>query len=182
MDHRELAEPRTAGSLRAIAASELDDIRREYERSLSWRVTRPLRALGRGMRAVRRGGEAVTFRRAGPGRYDAWLEPFHDDVLAPIDAACAAGGPDRFALFSELDVDLWALLLTQEYSAYPHIRALLPSVPHPSLQERWNGASGVLLASQSAAFYRRLRDRYARPVTDRSPPHGYSTSAAVGAG
>ena len=124
-----VAEPRAAGSLRAIAASELDDIRREYEQSLSWRVTRPLRALGRRVRAVRGGQVAAPQRRA--GGHDAWLEHYHDDVLAPIDAACAAGGPDRFALFSELDLDLWALLLTQEYSAYPNIRALLPSVPRP---------------------------------------------------
>jgi SAM-dependent methyltransferase len=161
-DHREVAEPRTAGSLRVIAASELDDIRLEYERSLSWRVTRPLRALGRGVRAVRGGSEEVSPPGSGPGLYDTWLEHFHDDVLAPIDAACAAGGLDRFALFSELDVDLWALLLTQEYRAYPHIRALLPSMPDRELQERWNGVSGVSLATQSAAFYRRLRDRYAQ--------------------
>ena len=163
-----VAEPRAAGSLRAIAASELDDIRREYEQSLSWRVTRPLRALGRRVRAVRGGQVAPPPRDA--GGHDAWLEHFFDDVLAPIDAACAAGGPDRFALFSELDVDLWALLLTQEYSAYPNIRALLPSVPDPTLQARWNGTSGVPLASQSAAFYRRLRDRYGelgeRPLAD----------------
>ena len=116
-----------------------------------------------------RGGQVAAPQR-GAGGHDAWLEHFHDDVLAPIDAACAAGGPDRFALFSDLDVDLWALLLTQEYSAYRNIRALLPTVPHPTLQERWNGTSGVPLASQSAAFYRRLRDRYAelgeRPLSD----------------
>ena len=157
-----------AGSLRAIAASELDDIRREYEQSLSWRVTRPLRALGRRVRAVRGGQVAAPPR--GAGGHDTWLEHYHDDVLAPIDAACAAGGPDRFALFSELDIDLWALLLTKDYSAYPNIHALLPTVPHPTLQERWNGTSGVPLANQSAAFYRRLRDRYAevgeRPLAD----------------
>ena len=162
-----VAEPGAAGSLRAIATSELDDIRREYEQSLSWRVTRPLRALGRRVRAVRGAHVAAPHRGGG---YDSWLEHYHDGVLAPIDAACAAGGPDRFALFSELDVDLWALLLTQEYRAYPNIRALLPTVPHPTLQARWNGTSGVPLASQSAAFYRRLRDRYAelgeRPLAD----------------
>ena len=120
------------------------------------------------MRAVRGGQVAPPQREA--GGHDAWLEHFFDDVLAPIDAACAAGGPDRFALFSELDIDLWALLLTQEYSAYPNIRALLPSVPDPTLQARWTGTSGVPLASQSAAFYRRLRDRYGelgeRPLAD----------------
>jgi SAM-dependent methyltransferase len=107
---------------------------------------------------------------AGPGGYDSWLEHFHDDVLAPIDAACAAGGQDCFALFSELRIDLWALLLTQEYRAYPNIRALLPTVPPAALQARWNGVSGVALASQSAAFYRTLLERYAqageRPLAD----------------
>jgi SAM-dependent methyltransferase len=98
--------------------------------------------------------------------YDAWLAPLHDDVLAPIDAACAAGADDCVALFSGLGVDLWALLLTQEYRAYPHIRALLPSVPEPALQQRYAGLSGVPLATQSAAFYRLLRERYDGPLGD----------------
>jgi trans-aconitate methyltransferase len=59
---------------------------------------------------------------------------------------------------------VWALLLTQEYRAYPHIRALLSSVPVPALQARWNGLSGVPLTHQSAAFYRLLRERYRRPL------------------
>src|SRR3954471_2148985 len=51
--------------------------------------------------------------------YDGWLA-LVDDELAPIEAACAAGERDVSVLFAGLDVDLWALLLTQEYSAYPH--------------------------------------------------------------
>ena len=81
------------------------------------------------MRAVR-GGQVAAPQR-GAGGHDTWLEHYHDDVLAPIDAACAAGGPDRFALFSELDIDLWALLLTKDYSAYPNIHALLPTRAPP---------------------------------------------------
>jgi SAM-dependent methyltransferase len=83
------------------------------------------------------------------------------DRLAAIDAACAGGvGPERLALFAELDADLWGLLLTQQYDAYPNIRALLPDVPDTSLQELWNGTSGVALAAQSVAFYRRLCERF----------------------
>ena len=103
------------------------------------------RAAAHGVRRVRHLARALPRRRAGADR-----------------CGLRRGRAGRFALFSELDVDLWALLLTQEYRAYPNIRALLPAVPDPSLQERWNGVSGVLLASQSAAFYRRLRDRYAQ--------------------
>jgi SAM-dependent methyltransferase len=99
----------------------------------------------------------------GPVGYDGWLALL-DETLAPIEAACAAGERDIPALFSGLDVDLWALLLTQEHSAYPHIAALLPGVPAPAQQERWNGLSGVPLAQQSAAFYRLLRERYGRPL------------------
>lgn len=139
------------------AASELDVLRREYESSLSWRVTRPLRALGR---AVRR-PPAETTPPEPPGRYDAWLG---DERLARIDEACASGGPERYALFRELETDLWALLLTQEYSVHPHIRALLPDVPDPALQELWNGASGARLAAQSAAFYEKLRGRFDGPL------------------
>jgi SAM-dependent methyltransferase len=89
-----------------------------------------------------------------------------DDELAPIEAACAAGERDITALFHDLGVDVWALLLTQEYSAYPHIRALLPGVPEPALQERWNGLSGAPLAHQSAGFYRLLRARSERPLAE----------------
>jgi SAM-dependent methyltransferase len=99
----------------------------------------------------------------GPVVYDGWLALL-DDQLAPIEAACAAGERDIVALFSGLGVDLWALLLTQEHSAYPHISALLPDVPAPALQQGWTGLSGVPLAQQSAAFYRLLLERSERPL------------------
>ncbi len=95
-----------------------------------------------------------------PGRYDSWLEHLHGETLGRIDAACADAGPEGFALFRDLDVDLWALLLTQDYEAYPNIRALLPDVPDRSLQELWNGLSGVALANQSKSFYAKLRARF----------------------
>jgi SAM-dependent methyltransferase len=107
---------------------------------------------------VLRGGRHVPPPPAAPRDYDDWLTLF-DDVLAPLDA----GGPTGdLARFSELDVDLWALLLTQEYRAYPGIRAALPSVPEPVLQQRWTGQSGAPLATQSAALYRLLAERYAQ--------------------
>jgi SAM-dependent methyltransferase len=101
--------------------------------------------------------------RPGPERLDSWLATVGGERLAAIEAACArGGGAERFAQFRELDADLWALLLTQQYDSYPAIRALLPDVPDPSLQELWNGTSGVALAEQSAAFYRRLCERFAQ--------------------
>jgi len=144
--------------------SELDVIRRDYESSLIWRVTRPLRAAVRGARALRLRGRAVPPPVAAPpalapGRYDTWLEHVAGERLAELDARCTGGDPACFAAFSALPDDLWALLLTQEYERYPHIRALLPAMPHPSLQELWNGASGARLAAQGLAFYRRLRER-----------------------
>jgi SAM-dependent methyltransferase len=153
------------------AASDLDLLRREYESSLSWRVTRPLRALGRGARALgsrasghssETGLASTTPATFTSGRYDSWLEHFHGDRLELIDAACADGGPESFALFRDLDIDLWALLLTQEYEAYPNIRALLPTVPDPSLQQLWNGASGTRLTDQSKSFYHKLCERFRR--------------------
>ena len=114
-----------------------------------------LRALGRRLR------RADTARPPAPAPYgyDSWLTAFHDDVLAGLDTACAEGTP--LSAFADLDVDLWALLLTQQYSVYPNLRAALPDVPEPAIQERWSGLSGVPLAIQSAAFYRLLTQRYA---------------------
>jgi SAM-dependent methyltransferase len=117
---------------------------------------RPLRALARKARRLRRAEGGARTR----ARHDSWLALF-DEQLAPIEAACAGAPPDAFARFSGLDDDLWALLLTQEYDRYPNIRRLLPGVPDPSLQELWNGTSGVALAAQSTAFYRKLRERHA---------------------
>jgi SAM-dependent methyltransferase len=144
-------------------ATELDSVRREYESSLSWRLTRPLRAVGRLARRRQPTADASSPSAGSPpGRYDSWLTHFHGDRLRQIDAACAEGGPERFRLFRDLDVDLWALLLTQQYEVYPNIRALLPDVPDPALQQVWNGASGVELAAQSKDFYGKLCERYAR--------------------
>ncbi len=150
------------------AHSDLDRLRHEYESSTSWRVTRPLRAAGSLLRrsgrdraAPRSAGAASTPGKPTPGVYDAWLSQFFAEQLEAIDAACADGGVERFALFRELSDDVWTLLLTREYEVYPNIRALLPDVPEPGLQELWNGASGAILAAQGQAFYVKLRDRFA---------------------
>jgi SAM-dependent methyltransferase len=120
-----------------------------------------LRAVGRLTR--RRQPTAGPPAGVTPGHYyDSWLTHFHAARLEEIDAACTEGGPERFRLFRDLDADLWALLLTQEYEVYPNIRAVLPDVPDPALQQVWNGASGVELAAQSTGFYRKLCERYAR--------------------
>lgn len=84
---------------------------------------------------------------------DEWLVNFFDEELAPIEAACANPGTDPFAVFGDLDDDLWALLLTRNFSSYPNIRAILPSMPEPQLQMNWNGAHGIDLLRQSKAFY-----------------------------
>jgi len=90
--------------------------------------------------------------------------------LEEIDARLEGAGPEGYALFRELDDDLWALLLSREYSAYPNILALLPDYPKPALQEMWNGRSGLGLLTQSKAFYRHVRamnDAHgARPLHD----------------
>lgn len=152
----------------AGADTDLDRLRREYEASLSWRVTRPLRAFGRRRTPRLRASRAeYSPGSSGPDSYDSWLEHFYDERLARIDAACEHGGPESFALFRDLDVDLWALLLSKEYGVYPNIRSLLPSVPDRSLQEWWNGASGALLINQGKSFYSKLTERIARH-SDRS--------------
>jgi SAM-dependent methyltransferase len=125
----------------------------------SGRVTWPLRAIGRRARSLR---SADARRPSRPDGFDTWLVHFHGDRLRRIDAACEDGRPEHYALFRELDMDLWALLLTREYEAFPNIRALLPKVPEASLQQLWNGASGAVLAAQSVSFYGKLCERFAR--------------------
>jgi SAM-dependent methyltransferase len=94
--------------------------------------------------------------------YDSWLVHFFGDELGEIDAACASDGADALRRFRGLDDDLWAVLLTQEYTLYPGIRAILPSVPGPNLQMQWNGASGLELLRQSKDFYAKASERFRR--------------------
>lgn len=93
---------------------------------------------------------------------DDWLVPLFDEQLAPLEAICAESGPAAFGEFRHLGDDLWALLLSRQYTCYPSIRALMPDLPDPLLQQRWNGASGLELLSQSRAFYGLAKDRFAR--------------------
>lgn len=115
-------------------------------------------------------------------RFDSWLEHFYGDRLAEIDGACAGtAAPDQYALFRGLDDDAWAMLLTQQYASYPHIRQLLPEMPEPGLQELWNGASGLPLAVQSKAFYGKLRAAYRR-YGERPLEHAYVLDFGCGWG
>jgi SAM-dependent methyltransferase len=92
-----------------------------------------------------------------PGTYDSWLRHYHGKRLRELDAACEGAGPEALPLFRELDDDAWTLLLSGEQRLYPNIAALLPELPEPELQVRWNGASGLPLLNQSKAFYLRVK-------------------------
>ena len=152
-----------AGSPEA-ADGELDRLRREYEMSRSWRMTRPLRAVGRLRRALQPGRPPPSAPGSPPQeRLDSWLRGVYGDRLDQLDAACARGSRnEQYAGFRDLDDGLWAMLLTQQYDGWPHIRACLPTMPEPTLQEIWNGCSGIALANQSTAFYDKLRSAYER--------------------
>ncbi|HET6830897.1 MAG TPA: class I SAM-dependent methyltransferase [Solirubrobacterales bacterium] len=96
---------------------------------------------------------------------DGWLTSLRGPELEAIDRELAAVGPrlDNFALFRDLDDDVWALLLGRRYSTYLSILETLPLVPEPALQLRWNGAHGIALLNQSKAFYRHckaMQDRH----------------------
>ncbi|HEX3688726.1 MAG TPA: class I SAM-dependent methyltransferase [Solirubrobacteraceae bacterium] len=93
---------------------------------------------------------------------DSWLSTFWGDALDELDGRCAASEAVPWDAFGALEADVWAALLTRDYSLYPHIRAALPDVPDPALQATWNGASGAALAGQSVIFYERLRTLHAR--------------------
>ncbi len=148
-----------------VPETEIDRLRMSYERSLSWRLTRPLRA---GRRLVQRPPAAdvqaptsavTNVVREEP--VDSWLEHCCGPILEEIDEACAHRAEEaRYALFRDLDDGLWALLLTQQYDLYPNIKAALPDAPAPDLQELWTGCSGLELARQSNAFYAKVRHSY----------------------
>src|SRR6516165_2796108 len=98
----------------AATTGELERVRREYESSLSWRLSRPVRAVGALGRALR-SRPAVDGAVAQPAEVvlDPWLHYAHGERLAAIDAACARATPDdQPSLFGGLDDALWALLLT----------------------------------------------------------------------
>lgn len=141
---------------------EVARLRREYENSLSWRLTRPVRAAGA---LARKTGVVRTPReeREAPqsGGIDSWLLDVYGERLSVIDAACAKAAQAEQSVFKEVDDDLWALLLTQDYRRYPHIKASLPTMPPTEVQEIWNGRSGLPLTLQSKAFYAKLCQTYA---------------------
>jgi len=106
-----------------------------------------------------------------PASYDSWLTSLYGDTLGRIDSACAGLDPgEAFGLFRDLDVDLWAVLLSGQFEAYPNIRATLPRTPDVSIQARWNGWTGLKLLNESKAFYRRVRELCSaysdRPLSD----------------
>ncbi len=142
----------------------IDRVREGYESTLSWRLTRPLRAIGEGARRLRGReteipwADAMVEEKTGTD-YGSWLDTFFGEQLETIDAACAKTPRDEaWKLFRELGDDLWAVLLTREYDLYPNIRALLPGAPEPDLQWMWNGATGLELLGQSKSFYARVRE------------------------
>ena len=105
-----------------------------------------------------------------PFSLDRWLDPVYGEQLTAIDRSLGAG-EGGWELFRELDEDLWALLLTREFSGYPNILAFLPELPDPAIQAQWNGTTGVGLAAQGLDFYRRLRrlnERFGLAPLDRS--------------
>jgi SAM-dependent methyltransferase len=143
---------RAARSLSAVRASGLKRIA-----SAAGARTRGVLRRGHadGDRAVRQ----RTMHRDGP--FDAWLSLF-DDRLTELDAACEREGLAALRRFRELDDDLWTVLLTRGYERYPAIRGLMPRLPSPELQLRWNGAVGLELLTQGKVFYRRAKAAVAR--------------------
>lgn len=89
---------------------------------------------------------------------DWWLDPLFSESLDQIESALQGAGPEGYALFRDLDDDLWSLLLTKEFESWPGIRSFLPDLPDPALQQMWNGTSGPTLAAQSVCFYRKLKE------------------------
>jgi len=118
---------------------------------LGRRIARRLAATALGRRIV--GGLRTA---PAPARLDDWLVPLFGEKLDRIEAAVEGSGPEGYREFRDLDDDLWSMLLTLDYDAYPAIHDFLPGLPEPATQEMWNGTSGPTLAAQSVCFYRKL--------------------------
>lgn len=118
--------------------------------------------LGRAARRMRAAVADDARPQPHPAPYDWWLAHLYGEELGRLDRSCDELGADALPLFGDLDDDLWALLLTREYELYPAIRSVLPGVPAPELQMRWNGAHGLDLLRQSKDFYVKVKDRYRR--------------------
>ena len=144
--------PRAPHSLSAMAAAGL-------RRIASAARARARRALGARVESAEDGGVQRTMHRDGP--FDPWLSLF-DESLNELNRACEREGPGALPRFRELDDDLWTVLLTRSYERYPAIRNVLPLLPSPELQLRWNGAAGLELLTQAKVFYSRARAALAR--------------------
>jgi SAM-dependent methyltransferase len=155
----------------------IDRVREGYESTLSWKLTRPLRAIGDGARRLRGHeteipwAEAVEEKRVSPD-YESWLTTFFDEQLSALDTACAkTPKAEAWPLFRDLDDDLWAVLLSRDYASYTNIQATLPDTPELDLQWEWNGAIGMNQLDQSKNFYVRVRDlneRHGRTPIDQA--------------
>jgi SAM-dependent methyltransferase len=93
--------------------------------------------------------------------FDSWLGHYYSDHLEELDRRCRRE-PLDYSWFRELDDDLWTILLSKEYSLFPNLRRALPDLPEREVQETWNGRSGIELATQSAEFYKKLKELYGR--------------------
>jgi SAM-dependent methyltransferase len=111
------------------------------------------------MLAAARAGGPPQPPSSGPAAYDSWLFGLYDETLTDLDRTCADADSDALKLFRGLDDDLWAILLSRQYTLYPNIRALMPAAPDPNLQVRWNGATGLELLNQSRSFYLKARQQ-----------------------
>lgn len=139
----------------------------EKVRPFAKRATLAARGAAHRLAGTSLGRRAVTSLRTdpSPARLDEWLVPLFGDDLSRIEGKIRGAGIDGYREFRELDDDLWSLLLTKEYEAFPNIREFLPGHPDPALQQMWNGTSGTTLAAQSVCFYRKVKEMQAKHGT-----------------
>ncbi|MGB0120359.1 MAG: class I SAM-dependent methyltransferase [Solirubrobacterales bacterium] len=130
------------------------------QRPLAQKATGAATKVARKLANTALGRRAVTTLKSetSSANLDEWLVPLFGEELDRIEAAIEGAGPEGYGEFKSLDDDLWSLLLTKEYEAFPGIRAYLPDLPEPALQQMWNGTSGPTLAAQSVCFYRKVKE------------------------
>ncbi|HKY37038.1 MAG TPA: class I SAM-dependent methyltransferase [Polyangiaceae bacterium] len=93
------------------------------------------------------------------------FDPFFTEQLRSLDETLSRDPEaDISKLFANVSLDIFALLLFERPSAYPHLCSFFPRMPSEERQKEWVGNAGLPLMLESTAFVRSLTEKMAKHV------------------